>query len=155
MRKQKQIRYDIKRVSRRKRSKKPIMVFFYIFFIGLLLIPSIFLLYRLLKKPALFSPLPGSTFSTLKTTLFPPTQKMDIVSELAKKNIAAKRTLSASPSATVVILENGGEVVFSQNKPYDKQISSLQFILSRLTIEGKRFYRLDLRFDKPVIMLHE
>lgn len=48
---------------------------------------------------------------------------------------------------------DGSEIVFSSKKDVALQISSLQFILSRLTMESKLFSRLDLRFDKPVIVL--
>ena len=46
-------------------------------------------------------------------------------------------------------------VVFSAKKNLENQISSLQFILSRLTMEDREFSRLDLRFDKPIIVLEK
>ena len=54
-----------------------------------------------------------------------------------------------------IILKSGEEVIFSSHKDLSQQISSLQFILSRLTMEGRRFTRLDLSFDKPVIVLEK
>ncbi len=54
-----------------------------------------------------------------------------------------------------ITLKSGEEVIFSSNKDLSSQISSLQFIMSRLTMEGRRFKRLDLTFDKPVIVLEK
>lgn len=49
-------------------------------------------------------------------------------------------------------LKDGGEVILSSKKDIQTQISSLQLILSRLTIEeGKKLKSLDFRFDSPVV----
>ncbi len=72
---------------------------------------------------------------------------------LYKNNIQFSKVQTASDSANlsyIVFLRDQGEVYLgSKNLP--SQISSLQLILSRLTIEGKKFKKLDLRFDKPII----
>lgn len=52
-----------------------------------------------------------------------------------------------------IVLTDESEIIFSSQKDLNQQISSLQFIMSRLTMEGRRFTRLDLTFDKPVIVL--
>lgn len=57
----------------------------------------------------------------------------------------------ATDSSYVVSLVDNGTVVFDPLKNLDTQVQSLQIILSRLTIEGKRFKNLDFRFDKPVV----
>lgn len=44
-------------------------------------------------------------------------------------------------------------VVFSKEKSFDFQVTSLQFILWRAKIGGKRPYFVDLRFDKPVVKI--
>ncbi|HVA96417.1 MAG TPA: hypothetical protein VND99_02070 [Candidatus Acidoferrales bacterium] len=56
-------------------------------------------------------------------------------------------------NAYVVTLQNDGKVTFSTQKDIMSQIASLQYILSHLTMEGRQFSMLDLRFDKPVIVL--
>ena len=71
---------------------------------------------------------------------------------LEKNNIPFSSVHVASDSSYVVILKSGGEVIMSPNKNVQNQISSLQLILSRLTIEGKQFKSLDLRYDKPVVV---
>lgn len=48
-------------------------------------------------------------------------------------------------------LEDGEQIIFSTSKDLKLQVASLQLVLNRLTIEGKKFKRLDFRFDKPVI----
>lgn len=50
-----------------------------------------------------------------------------------------------------VKLKDGGVVILSSKKDIGSQISSLQLILSRLTIEGKQLKILDFRFDNPVV----
>ena len=50
-----------------------------------------------------------------------------------------------------VELRDGGEVILSSKKDLGSQLSSLQLILSRLTIEGKKLKILDFRFDNPVV----
>ena len=52
----------------------------------------------------------------------------------------------------IVFLESGEKVIISKKKILDSQISSLQLISSRFTIEGKHFVSLDLRFDRPVLV---
>ncbi len=50
-------------------------------------------------------------------------------------------------------LSDSEDVILSSQKDLAEQISSLQYILFRLTMEGKQFARLDLRFEKPVVVL--
>lgn len=50
-----------------------------------------------------------------------------------------------------VTIKDQGVVYISANKDFLKQVSSLQVIINRLTIEGKRFKKVDFRFDKPYI----
>lgn len=54
-----------------------------------------------------------------------------------------------------IVLKDNSRIILSSEKDIPSQISSLQFILSRLTMEGKLFTQLDLRFDKPVITLRK
>lgn len=70
---------------------------------------------------------------------------------LKKAKINFSNVEIASDSSYLVFLVDNGSVLISPNKSLDLQVRSLQIILSRLTIEGKRFKSLDFRFDKPVI----
>ncbi|MDP2649928.1 MAG: hypothetical protein Q8P10_03705 [bacterium] len=74
---------------------------------------------------------------------------------LLKQSNISFGSLSSSSSSYFVKFKDGEEVILDSNKPLEQQISSLQLVLSRLTIEGKRFVRLDLRYDKPVIQFTE
>jgi hypothetical protein len=73
-----------------------------------------------------------------------------------EKNLQDKRisysAINKLSNSTLIKLTNSGEVIISSQKDLSTQISSLQYLLARLTMEGKDFTRLDLRFDKPVIV---
>jgi len=60
-------------------------------------------------------------------------------------------SLSAN-SSYIIKLQDSGEVVLSLKKNIEKQITSLQPILKQLTIDGKKFNRIDFRFDKPLVV---
>lgn len=77
----------------------------------------------------------------------------NLTAKLKKNNISFASISSFSEGGFFIKLGAGEEIILSSQKNIDVQISSLQLILSRLTIEGKRFSRLDFRFDKPVITL--
>ena len=49
-------------------------------------------------------------------------------------------------------LENEVLVLFNGQKDISVQLDSLQFIYSRSKIEGKQIKKIDLRFDKPVVL---
>lgn len=52
-----------------------------------------------------------------------------------------------------VTISKDSEVYFSKKINLEVQVTSLQLIDSRLTIEGKAFKRIDFRYDKPVMVL--
>jgi hypothetical protein len=75
----------------------------------------------------------------------------DIKKALTKEQIEVQ-SIEAVNEGYLITLDKGKTVLFSAKKDIQSQISSLQFILSRLTMEGRQFSRLDLRFDKPIIV---
>lgn len=93
------------------------------------------------KKPLVLSPLGKKTIA--KTIL--------VSDELLKNQIPFTSVEIASDSSYLVNLSEGGQVLLSSSKEMAPQISSLQLILKRLTIEGKRIKKLDFRFEKPVL----
>ena len=99
-------------------------------------------------KPLYISPV-----GSLKVAETPEDDELGVFKKALSKNKIEFESVVASGSSYVVQLKSGGDVTFSSEKDTLKQISSLQFILSRLTMEGKLFSRLDLRFDKPVITI--
>lgn len=104
-----------------------------------------------LKKPLYVSPL-----STKPLNI---SEKDDTLHALEnglhQKNIAYTDIKTSSNSAYLVTLKDGGVVTFSPQKDILSQISSLQFILARLTMEGREIRTLDLRFSKPVVIFEK
>ncbi len=78
-------------------------------------------------------------------------QEENITVLLEREGYTVDSISQASNSAYLVRLQTGEELVLEE-KNYSKQISSLQQIFSQLTMEGKKVGRLDLRFDKPVVV---
>lgn len=79
-----------------------------------------------------------------------PSQASSLGVLLKEANVPFSSIRSASDSY-IVVLSDGGQVIISSKKDLAVQISSLQLMLNRLTIEGKRIKNLDFRFDKPII----
>ena len=57
----------------------------------------------------------------------------------------------ASDSAIFVRLSDGVSVLFSSQKNIGQQVASLQIILDRITIEGKKAAAIDFRYDAPIV----
>ena len=96
-------------------------------------------------RPLFISPV------SLKTAEIPEDDELVVLKKTLGRNKIEFETITASGSSYIVQLKGGKNVIFSTQKGITEQISSLQFILTRLTMEGKLFRQLDLRFDKPVI----
>jgi len=132
-------------IKKRPREKNWFLTSIIIFFLCL----SVLLVYYLpthyfFKKASFISPVPSN--STIN-------QIESLKSLLKKNNIAFQDVSLPSDAYLMVTLTTGEEIIFSAQKSLELQISSLQLIVSRLTIEGKRFSRLDFRFDEPIIIL--
>jgi hypothetical protein len=74
-----------------------------------------------------------------------------IIDRLSEKNIKFSNLKQIGNQSYKLILSDNSEVILSSKKDINAQLSSLQLILSRLTIEGKKLKVLDFRFDYPVI----
>lgn len=137
------------KIKKRKRSNNKVLgvlFFLLVFLIGLFVV-----LQNTLPKKIVISPIPQGVLSnnTLKTD----NTFNALLVVLKKNNINFTAISEYNKNSILVRLSSGEEVIFSQYKNFELQTSSLQLILSRLTIEGKRFSRLDFRFEKPVITL--
>jgi hypothetical protein len=111
---------------------------------------SFFFILAALNKPLYISPLASRIFAQSH----PQESKLDLLKKtLQSKGIEYKEVTKDSEAVFTVVLKDGSRVTFSSQKDIITQIASLQYILSHLTMEGKLFSRLDLRFDKPVIVL--
>ncbi len=107
-----------------------------------LILYTVFVLanFYVFKKPVL-SPSPKNFKS----------QNQDIRNLLAKEKVKFSEISTATDSSYLIHLDGGGTAIISPKKNIEEQVRSLQIVLSRLTIEGKRFKSLDFRFDKPVV----
>lgn len=74
------------------------------------------------------------------------------VKEKLKKAKLVVKNISDSGDYYTVLLKTGEKIILSKKKSLTAQISSLQLISSRFTIEGKHFVSLDFRFDRPVLV---
>jgi len=96
-------------------------------------------------------------FSFGRTTFVSPIAKVNkskvasLENALERQKIAFVSVSLNSDSSFTVGLKDGGEIILSSKKDLGSQLSSLQLILSRLTIEGKKLKKLDFRFDNPVV----
>lgn len=134
-----------KRVNKR-RTKKFLPILF-IIFISILTGVSFFLINT--KGSRYISPIPKNHI-VLSKTFINKDRKQELASLLRSENIDFV-TIEASGSAYDISLTNGSHAILATDKDFAGQVSSLQAILLRLTMEGKTFALLDLRFSKPVI----
>lgn len=80
------------------------------------------------------------------------TSKMSDLESILKNNKISFSSIDVNPDSSFTVnLTGDGVVILSSKKDIRAQLSSLQLILSRLTIEGKKLKSLDLRFGSPVI----
>lgn len=143
--------WKTKRKTKNERKKtKPLLFFSAIVLIVLTILVTYVLYNQYVSMNRFISPFPASFSSK------PGYSHKEAIKELRQELMLQKFSISSiTPSyeSYIVTLENGEEVVFSDKKPFALQVSSLQLILTRLTIEGKAITRVDLRFDKPTVVL--
>jgi D-arabinose 1-dehydrogenase-like Zn-dependent alcohol dehydrogenase len=101
-------------------------------------------------QPEFVSPLASVSFARSNSA---DNKLATLKKQLDKEGIGYAKIEKAEDESYIVELKQGGTVTFSSQKDISAQIASLQLILSHLTMEGKLFSRLDLRFEKPVIVL--
>jgi len=112
-----------------------------LFIVLLIILCGLGFVYLNFGKVSLISPLAQNKAS-----------KIAVVEELfSKDKIGLANITSSSDGSFVANLASGEEVILSSKKDIGSQLSSLQLILSRLTIEGKKLKVLDFRFDNPVV----
>ncbi|HUD09979.1 MAG TPA: hypothetical protein VMR77_04240 [Patescibacteria group bacterium] len=92
-------------------------------------------------KASVISPLAKSKISN----------QTNLENELTQRRILFTSVTASSDGSFAITLLDGGEVILSSKKDIGSQLSSLQLILSSLTIEGKKLRILDFRFDNPVV----
>lgn len=146
--------YKRKPKIKSKRNNKRRLIAFYSIIIGssvLFGVGIVFVLYLIQQQPAIVSPL---TSVKAHATDQDDEQVKTIKKALRDKTISFKAVASRD-AQYVITMENDEEVILSAKKDIYLQISSLHFILARLTMEGRQFRSLDLQFDKPIIIFKE
>lgn len=138
----------IKNEKRKRRGKLLVLLIFFLF-LAAIVAQAAFYLHKTLNKKLFISPLP-KVMSQTKPASVTERLKKEVEVELEKKSIEYK-SVSVESTIIKIILEGAQEVIFDINKPLSLQTSSLQLMLSRLTIEGKRFSKIDFRNDLPII----
>ena len=134
------------RRSRRKRVGKILGILCLsigIFSVGFLLL--------LRKSDVLIRPIPEGSLSQVLGDNDDSIKKIE--KSLKEEKVVYKDVKKIGSSGYEVTLVSGEKVLLSDTKDLRSQLSSLQVIISRLTMEGKRFSKLDLRFDRPAIVL--
>lgn len=125
--------------TRKNRFPAALVLFFVVFLCAI----GFYLLYKniLFKKPFYISPIAGKVES--------PKDKIENL--LIRENIPFTQ-VTGSESSYFVFLQNGGEVLLPLSDNIEERVRSLQLILKQFTIEGKKFKRIDFRFDKATIL---
>ena len=129
-----------KRAKRESRKKRLILSFIFLLYIATIIFLGIFVVY--------------SHFFQKYSLLIPIVQEKNILNLdflLRNKNIEFESIKKIDDY--FLIKQAGNKVIyFSAQADLQKQVTSLQLVLNRLTIEGKGFKRLDFRYDTPVIV---
>lgn len=105
----------------------------------------------IMNEPLFTSPLP--MFMSWGTGTTKEDTQKSIGKILKEKSIKFTTVKKESQDRYSIQLQDNGQVFINPEKGVAEQLSSLQVVLSRLTMEGKKFKRLDLTYDRPVIVL--
>ena len=94
----------------------------------------------------------GKNNHVIVSSYIEPSELSIIEQKLQSAGIAYESVSMGSESAAFVVrLKNGTVILLSDKKDMLWQISSLQSIILRLTIEHKQVKTIDFRYSKPVI----
>lgn len=80
---------------------------------------------------------------------------LDYLYKLLFNSIEAYRVEIINSSELAVYLRTGPKVLVSVENSHQQQVDSLQLVLTRTKIEGRKIKEIDLRFDKPVIIFFD
>jgi len=132
-----------RRKLKKERSKYRLKIFFVVLiFLALIIVTGEYLYFNFsFGRAIIISPVAKESQSKL----------VSLETVLNKNKVLYSAVNSGSDGSFTVELESGGEVILSSKKELMSQLTSLQLILSRLTIEGKKLKKLDFRFDNPVV----
>jgi hypothetical protein len=136
-----------RRINRDKKRIK-LLIFLALFLLTLGLSVFAFFYFKSAGSSGLISPIPSGY--DIATAASGDNSTEELRKKLDEKDIEHDKILKKD-NAYIINLKNDSVVVIARDKDIDSQISSLQFILTRLTMEGRTFESLDLRYNKPII----
>lgn len=137
-----------KRKNRKELRKRLIRFFLYTCFCLLIAGIGAFFYFLQARIPLYISPLPKGVLGNETSEK---DRNISIIQSEFKKMHVEYVSIAKSQDSYTITLKNKSKIILSAQKDIKSQLSSLQFILTRLTMEGRLFSQLDLRFDKPVI----
>jgi hypothetical protein len=76
---------------------------------------------------------------------------IDLVNQLAQSGLAVSYINFLDNNTIEASLSSGVKVLFSMEKDIKKEVASLQLILGRFKIEGRKVNKIDLRFKNAFI----
>lgn len=133
--------------SRRQKINKKTLHIFLGIFVVLLIIVGVYLWKK--ENPEVYFSLPFSkkiADPTLRNDLY-----TELVNQLAVNDIKVSYVNFIDNSSIEASLSSGITVLFSTNKDVKQEVASLQLILSRFRIEGRKVNKIDLRFKNAFI----
>lgn len=125
-------------------------VFFYAGMVAVVITISLGILsiFTVINSSTIVSPLPVALGQRLTSTSSGDETTVKML--LAKEKIQYT-TVTTAHTDIIISLNGKQQVLLTKKKDIRAQISSLQVLLPRLTMEGREFRKLDLRYDKPVV----
>jgi hypothetical protein len=131
--------------------KRRIRNLFFFTFYGTSAVFLIIITFFGLKFLSKFAVGPAGKLETIKPVGVE-TQMEALETVLAEKNIMYEKISEASVSAAIAIqIKDGPLVFFSKSDDPARQVTSLQLILARLTIDNKKVTSIDLTGAKPIV----
>ena len=95
---------------------------------------------------SLLSPLPKTVVAKNENHLLDQIQAL-----CTKQNLSCQDIVIHTDQTATMTIDGGEIVILSLRKDLTSQITSLQLTSKQLTMNNKRFRRIDFRFDKPVL----
>lgn len=107
-----------------------------------------------LSRKVILNPVPDGFASVLASaTQQPNTYALQkAVEDQLQKHSLAFSSISINENTITIHLSEEIDVLIAANKDIGQQIDSLQVTLDNLTIEDKRISRVDMRFERPVVI---
>lgn len=119
----------------------------------LIVVSTSSVLYRYFIPKQYVSPLSQAAQSMITATKGTSLDTLQQVEQTLNRNsISYSDAKMIDQNTCQITIDNNQTVLFATDRQLAEQIASLQLIVSHLTMEGKRFSRLDLRYDKPIIV---